>query len=366
MQVCVLGGCGDMAKVALELLAKENDVASVTIADINLDKAKQIAENLGCKFSAKFVDAKDNSSIIQAVQGHDVALGFIGPFYMFEKGIIQACIEAKVPYVSICDDYDAYLSAITLDEKAKSAGITVIAGLGNSPGITNLLAKKGYLSMDKPERIEINWAGGSNEDIGPANVKHVLHIFSGYTLQWRDGKEVRIKTGTEQKIVEFPEPMGKLPVYITGHAESVSIPCSLPGLKYVSLHGGIHPSYIARLATLLGRLGLTNTAKKREIMTKLLLPLVNLGIFSKGGIDQSVFRIDVFGERNGKPAHHYYSGVGHIAEITSIPTVEGALMIARGELHKPGVHSAESAIDNVDDFLNRLQSRGVKLYYFEG
>ncbi len=365
MRICVLGGCGDMAKVALELLAKETEVTSVTIADINIEKAKQIAENLGRKFTAKFVNAKDKSSIVDTVKEHHIALGFIGPFYLFEKGIIEACLDAKVPYVSICDDYDAYLSAKTLNDIAKEKDITVIAGLGNSPGITNLLAKKGYLSMDKPERIEINWAGGSDEDIGPANVKHVLHIFSGYTLQWRDGKEVRIKTGTERKIVEFPEPMGKLPVYITGHAESVSVPRSLPGLKYVSLHGGIHPPYIARLATILGRLGLTNTPKKRELLTKFLLPLVNAGIFSKGGIDQSVFRIDVYGEKNGKPAHHYYSGVGHIADITSIPAVEGALMIARGELHKPGVHSAESAIDNVDDFLTRIQSRGVKLFYYE-
>jgi hypothetical protein len=31
---------------------------------------------------------------------------------------------------------------------------------------------------------------------------------------------------------------------------------------------------------------------------------------------------------------NYYMGAGHIADITSIPAVEGALMIARGELHK--------------------------------
>jgi len=365
MKICVLGGCGDMARVALNILAQEEDVSSITIADINISKAQEISATLGPKFTARFVNAKEKSSIIDAVKNHNVALGFIGPFYMFEHDIIDACIEAKVPYVSICDDYDAYLSAITLNDKAKEAGLTIIAGLGNSPGITNLLAKKGYLSLDKPERIEINWAGGSNEDIGPANVKHVLHIFSGYTLQWRDGKEVKIKTGTDKKIVEFPEPMGKLPVYITGHAESVSIPRTLPNLKYVSLHGGIHPPYIAKLATFLGRLGLSNTPKKREILTKILLPLVNLGIFSKGGVDKSVFRVDVYGEKNGKQVHYHYSGVGHIAEITSIPAVEGALMIARGELNKPGVHSAESAIDNVDDFLQRLKNRGVTLYYFE-
>jgi saccharopine dehydrogenase (NAD+, L-lysine-forming) len=125
MKICVLGGCGDMARVALQLLSIEEEVSMVTVADINLQKAKKISEEFGSKFSAEFVNAKDKSSLIETVKEHDVALGFIGPFYMFEKDIIAACIEAKVNYVSICDDYDAYLQAVSLYENAKTAGITV-------------------------------------------------------------------------------------------------------------------------------------------------------------------------------------------------------------------------------------------------
>jgi len=362
MKIVILGGCGDMAKVAVNLLVKEKDVTELVIADLNENKAKKMAAELGPKVSALKVDAKDRDSIIAAVKGCAVALGFIGPFYMFEHRIADACIDAGTPYVSIMDDYDAYLEVIKLDEKAKKAGVTCICGLGNSPGITNLLAKKGYQSMDEPEKIHIHWAGGSNEDVGPANVKHVLHIFSGTTLQWINGKEVRVKTGTNKKIVEFPAPMNKLPVYYTGHAESVSVPRNLKGLKEVTLHGGIHPPYVARLATFFGKLGLTNTSKKRDRLAKILVPIE--GLFATGGVDKSVFRIDVFGKKNGKPAHHYYTGVGHIADITSIPAVEGALMITRGELKKPGVHAAESALEPAD-FLPRLEKRGIELKYYE-
>lgn len=364
MKMVVLGGCGDMAKVAINLLNSEQDVAELIIADLNIEKAQKVAAELGPKAKAVKVDAGDPASIIEAVRGCDVALGFIGPFYMFEKKITGACIDAGTSYVSIMDDYDAYLDVITLDEKAQRAGITAICGLGNSPGITNLLAKKGYLSMDEPEKIHIQWAGGSNEAVGPANVKHVLHIFEGTTLQWLDGKEVRVKTGTNKKLVDFPEPIGKLPVYYTGHAESVSVPRNLKGLKEVTLHGGVHPPYIARLATFFGNLGLTTTPKKRDRVAQLMVPLENIGIFSKGGVDKSVFRIDAYGKKNGKPAHHYYTGVGHIADITSIPCVEGALMIARGELKKPGVHAAESALEP-DVFLPRLEKRGITLNYYE-
>ncbi len=362
MKVVILGGCGDMAKVAVNLLLAEADVKELIIADLNIKKAEEIAAASGKKAKALKVDASDSASIVSAVKGCDVALGFIGPFYKFEKQIAGACIDAGTPYVSIMDDYDAYLDVITLDDKAKKAGVTCICGLGNSPGITNLLAKKGYQSMDEPERINIHWAGGSNEDVGPANVRHVLHIFSGTTLQWINGKEVRVKTGTNRKIVEFPEPMGKLPVYYTGHAESVAVPRTLKGLKEVTLHGGIHPPYIAQLATFFGNLGLSNTPEKRDRLAKILVPIE--GLFATGGINKSVFRIDAYGKKNGKAVHHYYTGVGHIADITSIPAVEGALMVARGELKKPGIHSAESALEPAD-FLPRLEKRGIDLKYYE-
>ena len=130
-----------------------------------------------------------------AVTGYDVALGFIGPFYTFEKRIVSACIEARVPYVSIMDDYDAYLDVIQLDAKAREAGITVICGLGNSPGITNLLAKKGYQSMDEPEKINIQWAGGSDEEVGAADVGGPAPLRPGLIAEGRDHQRSRIKYG---------------------------------------------------------------------------------------------------------------------------------------------------------------------------
>lgn len=364
MKVCVLGGCGDMAVVAVRLLNNEPDVEEILIADLNLKKAEKFAEEIGAKARAAGVDAMKPETVTEAVRGYDVALGFIGPFYMFEKKIIGACIEAKTPYVSICDDFDAYLEAASLNDAARQAGVTIIAGLGNSPGITNVLAKKGYQSMDEPKKLHIQWAGGSNEAIGLANIKHVLHIFSGHTLQWKNGQEVRVKTGADRRVVEFPEPIGKLPVFYTGHAESVSVPRNLPGLDEVTLHGGTHPAYISRLATIVGLLGLSKTPKRRDRLANFFLPIESAGIFSKGGVDKSVFRIDAYGKKDGKDAHHWYTGVGHIADITSIPAVEGALMIARGELNNPGVHAAESALDPAD-FLPRLEKRGIDLKYYE-
>lgn len=360
----VLGGGSKMAIPALREFSACDEITEVALADLNHDAMKALAVSLGKKFTAMETDANDRESLVESLRGFDVALGYIGPFYYFEEKIISACIEAKVHYVSIADDFDSYLSVEPFFDAAEKAKITVISGLGNSPGITNILSKKGYLSMDNPEKIHVQWTGGSDEEVGPANIKHVMHIFEGETMQWMDGKEVMVKTGRGEKIVEFPEPIGIQTVFYTGHAESVSIPRNLKGLKEVTLHGGIRPVWAARLATFFGDLGLTTTHKRRERLSRLLAPVMSL--FTVGGsADKSVFRIDVYGSHKGKERHHFYTGVGHIAEITSMPMVEGALMVARGEMKKRGVFAAEAIIEP-DKFLPRLAKRGVTMTYYEG
>jgi len=362
--ICILGGCAKMAVPALRELKNEKDVRAVCLADLDADKTDKLAEEYGDKFYGRAVNAMNHTELVELLREFDVAMGYIGPFYFFENRIIRACIEAKTNYVSIADDYDSYLAAEKLSDKAKDAGVTIISGLGNSPGITNILAKKGYLSMDTPEKINVHWTGGSDEDIGPANVKHVMHIFAGETLQWIDGKETWVKTGRGRKVVEFPEPIGIQPVYYTGHAESVSIPRNLKGLQEVTLHGGSQPKWVSVFARTVGELGLTTTHNKRELLTKALSPI--MGLFSVGGTaDKSVFRIDCYGKHKGKEKHNYYTGVGHIAEITSMPCVEGAMMLARGEIKQHGVFAAEAVFDP-DDFLPRIAKRGVTMTYYDG
>jgi saccharopine dehydrogenase-like NADP-dependent oxidoreductase len=364
MKIVVLGACADMAKPILPILADEDGVERVVLADIAEERVRALAAGLGPRYEAVRTDATDPTSLVAAVRGAGVVLGYVGPFYRFEAPIAEACIQAGVHYVSIADDYDAYLAVSALHDRARAAGVTVVTGLGNSPGLTNLLAKKGYRSMDRPDRIHIAWTGGSDESVGPANVLHVMHIFEGETIQWRDGREVRVRCGEGEKEVEFPEPIGRQTVFYTGHAESVSVPRNLPGLSEVTLHGGIRPVWVARLAAGFGRLGLTTTHERRRAVARVLAPVMDL--FKLGGsADRSVFRIDVHGTHRCEPRHHWYEGVGRIAEITSFPLLEGALMVARGEVSARGVLAAEAAFDP-DDFLPRVERRGVTLRFHEG
>ncbi len=365
MKVLVLGGAGDMARDALDELAGEKGISQVTVADLDLGRAMLAIQRRDERFNALALDVSEHSALVKAMQDHDITMGFVGPFYHFEKPMVRAALDAKRPYVSICDDYEAYLELLDFEREARKKGVRILTGFGNSPGITQVLARKGYNSMDNPRRINIHWAAGSNEAAGPANLAHLFNIFNGTTLQTIRGREQAVKTGDGRKLVRFPFPMGDLPVYYTGHAESVSIPRNLKGLSEVTLHGGVQPAYIPQLIKALAATGLFKNHARRKRAGEFFYRIES--IFGSGGLDKSVGRVDVYGTHEGQTAHRTYSYIGHIGIITSVPCTVAALWELQGKFKKQpgGIYSAERLLENPDPFLNELMRRGVELFYHE-
>jgi len=358
MRFIVLGGAGDMGNEAVRALAATPEVEEVMVADLNLKAAQALAAELGGPVRAGALDVLDHRGLVQAVRGYDAALGFVGPFVYFERPQAQAAIEAGVHYVSIADDFEAARDALSLDEAARQAGVTVITGLGNCPGLTNLLAKKGAQSMERPRRVHISWFGGADDAGGYANYRHAVHIFCGRVPSFEHGREFMVRSGSGKEMVEFPQPGGRLPVYYTGHAEPVTIPRNIPGLEEVTLKGGIWPAWLARAGISLERVGLLRGERSQKFWADFFYRV--LPKLPSGKCTVSGFRIDVWGEKDGREAHRWYAGVDRMKRVTSIPTAVGAVMLARGEIEKRGVFAPEALIDP-DTMLARLEPYGIKV-----
>jgi len=363
MRFVVLGGAGDMGNQAVRTLASYPNVSEVMVAELNLAAAQELAAELGSVVQACRVDATDHQALVETIRGYDVALGFVGPFVYFEGPLVRAAIEAGVHYVSIADDYEAAREALALGEAAKKAKVTVLTGLGNCPGLTNLMAKKGALAMGQPRRIHIAWFGGADDAGGYANYRHAVHIFCGKVPSFRDGREVLVRSGSGKEMVQFPPPCCRLPVYHTGHAEPVTIPANIAGLETVTLKGGIWPAWLARAGILLERVGLVRGERSQRFWAGFfyrLLPRLPAGKCTVSG-----FRVDVYGEQDGGQAHRWYTCVGRMKNITSIPAALGAVMLAQGEISERGVFAPEAVIDP-GPFLARLEPLGVKVEEHEG
>lgn len=366
MRIIVLGGAGDMASRAVRELAAEPTVTEVTVADYNLEAASRLAGELGEKVKAVQVDANDHLALVAALRGHDAAASGIGPFYQYEVRVAKAAIEAGVPYVSLCDDYDAAQAVLELDELAKAEGVTVLTGLGWTPGLSNVLARKAADQFDLLDEINIAWGSSASDSEGYAVILHTLHIFTGWVPSFQKGRWITVPAGSGRETVLFPPPVGQVNCYHLGHPEPVTLPRFLPGVRTVTLKGGLSEQPLNELGIWLARLRLTDTPAKKEALGRVIKAVLPaLSRLGRPAEPCSAVRVDVSGWIGSAYCQVSYGAAAHMRELTGLPLAIGALMLARGEINKPGVVAPEACIDP-EPFLAELGRRGVAVQEMTG
>jgi lysine 6-dehydrogenase len=356
MRIVVLGGCGDMGSHVVQDLLQTSE-AEVVIADYRVEVAKEMASKLGERAKAAFVDATDPASLRKVLEGANAAVGCIGPFYKFAFPLAKAALEAGVNYVDICDDYSPVESILALDEPARQAGITIITGLGWTPGITNILARHASRQLDEVEEINIAWTGSASDSKGLAVIMHVFYASTGEVPSWIDGKLVKVKASSGKETVEFPAPLGKVKVSHCGHPEPITIPRYIKA-KTVTLKGALIPDWNNKILEVFAALKLIDTPAKMERMAKLIHSIE--GIFRVGGIACSGAKVTVKGRKNGQPKTISYGVADRMGRLTGIPASIGAQWLAKGLIPQKGAFAPEGCIEP-EPFLEELAKRGIKI-----
>ncbi len=361
MKVIVLGGAGDMGSRAVEDLAVSEGVTQVTIADRNVEIARQMAgrlEGKGAKVDVKSVNANDHAGLVEAIRGYDVAASALGPFFKFEAKLVRAAIEAGVDYCSICDDWDAAESVIdAFHEEANKKDVTVITGLGASPGFTNVAVRYAAQEMDKTNRADISVFLPMECGGGPANIKHMMHIITGDTVVWRDGKRKMIKALSEERMVKFPK-FGELKTWNMGHSEPATISRFIPGIKEVNYFAGTSPG--AGIFIKPVKWGLLNNRRIADFMARIIAFIERK---FGGEPEWGAVRIEVWGEKDGKEVYRMLCGIGQMRENTGLSLSIGAQMLARKQIltKEGGVYAPEASIEP-RTFLTRIKAMGIEAF----
>lgn len=363
MRILVLGGTGDMGSRAVLDLAQAPDVNRLTIAGRSAGKGEALAQKAGAKARFVTVDVNDHPRLVALMHDHDVVAGAVGPYYRFEVPLAKAAIEAGVPYVSICDDFDAAERVLELDAEAKARGVSIITGAGWTPGLTNILVRKALADLDAAKEAHISWAASASDSQGIAVLYHMLHILTGDVPSYQDGKRRLVPAGSEKRRVDFGPPMGVVEVYHVGHPEPVTLPRFLPQLETVTLRGGLLEGYLNTLGIWIGRSGLTRSEAGRDRLVRILAwstkLLQRLGAFKP---PISGAHVEVRGVRGGRPTKVIYTSTGPMADLTALPLSVATLMVGRGQVKRTGVFApeAEGGLDP-DLFLDELTRRGVTI-----
>ena len=363
-------GCGAMGKVAIRDLAQHSDFSEIIVADCDVEKAEQYVRSLGDKrLKHEFIDVTDRARLVELMRGVDLVLSTVGPFYRYGLAVVEAALEAGRSLVDICDDYDVTPKVLELDEQAKERGITIITGLGASPGATNLLAKLGAQRLDEAEEVHIGLVqSAADPEGGPAVVYHVFHSMYGQVPTYIDGKYIDVTAfvdGEEEAV--FPEPIGAFNLYHIGHPEPLTLPRYIPGLKYVDCKLNLNPPLLKDMIVELGNMGLISS-EAIEVKGVELSPLdffvaylsriaeepLLTGIPYEGAV-----RVEVRGKKDGGPARVIYTAQARMNEGTGVPLSIGAQLLAAGEIEERGggVFPPEGCIDP-SSFIQEMVKRG--------
>ena len=366
MKVIFFGATGAMGQRAVSELCSFPEIQQITVAARNPERYEKLLEKINSgknKLQFLAADLNNGEDLRPFINGHDIAANAAGPFYKYESKLAAAAGEAGAAYVSICDDSDAAEQVFQLDESIRKNSVPVLTGAGWTPGLSSLLARAGADSLDSVNKINVSWAGNSDDASGAAIILHTLHIFNGRVPSFLDDSLQMIPSGSGREKVRFPEPIGEIYVYHVGHPEPVTMPRYFPGISEVTLKGGINEDLLNRLAILVGKLGISRKGVTRDLLASLLQKILPLLRKVAGqGSDLSGIRVDIQGISQGEPCCLTYSAAGPMDVLTGIPMAVAIREMARGRIEKPGVFAPE-APDTLDPqiFFHELEKRGVKI-----
>ena len=373
MKVLSLGGAGAVCQHATRDLAEFSDFDQIVIGDYNVAAAEKLAAEIGDpRVKVLEVDANDYEGLVRTFRGFDVILN--GLPWKYDLAVIKACVEAGVSGLDVSTEKNQW----DYDAAAKEKDIVFIPGVGATPGITNVMARRGADHLDEVDEVQINFAAFRCPAPAPGLLITFLWEFHPEIearLYYKDGEFHRVGPFEGLKIVDFPGPIGEQEVSYIPHPETRTMPGSL-GAKAVSVHG-CFPPHAMRLAKAMLESGLLSEQKITvkgiettpfEMMYELLFQLPEskqTPLWAYGLV------VKVYGQRDGRdvkvtlwnrhPSMEEWGGQAAYYKNIGIPLSIGVQMIARGDVTHRGVVPPETALDP-EIFIAELARRRIEIH----
>ena len=373
-RILVLGGVGAMANETTRDLVATSNFDEITIADIDVKKAKAFASGLKDKrLKVVVFDANKISDMVKLMKGYDVVANGLPRIYS-EKAI-KAAIAARV---NILDLISLEEETLALDGKAKGVGISAVGGVGITPGITNILAKLGSDRSSRVEQIDIDFAAFRSIAHSPALLHVILWEFDPNTkirYRFENGKLIPNPPFSGERTVHFPDPIGTQTTYYVPHGESQTLSKSIEGVKRVYIRWTFPPRAM-RLVRGLYDYGFYES-KPILYQGKRVSPLdfIRTYLLSVPQGDQTELwgysvQAEIIGSLKGKkvmvrfqtshPPMEEWGGTRAYDKNVGIPLSIGAQMVADGKAKRKGVDGAENMLP-AQEFVDELRKRGFRI-----
>lgn len=252
--VVFIGAAGEMCRVAVERFATACTLPLV-LSDINTAALEPLAAKLPTgRATITKLDLFDCPALVKAVKGAALVVLGAGPYIKTSAPVLNACLEAKVPYLDFDDDVESTQAALRLHDRAKKERVPCYIGCGASPGITNVMVVDVARELDTVNDIDICWlVGDERPAVGKAVLEHLLHIAAGPCLTWVDGKPTINESWVETGYAPVIGNSGETLMHETAHPEPVTLPRLFPDARRIRCIGGMSPAPLNGIARGVGK-----------------------------------------------------------------------------------------------------------------
>ena len=380
MRAVVLGGGGLTGRCTVRDLATGGTFDTVVAADLDAGLAESAARAAGPRAVAERIDVRDKAAVHRLLEDATVVVNAVQ--YTFNLTVMKSALDAGVPYLDFGGLFHMTRRQLALDAAFRRADRIAIPGLGQVPGVSNVLAmqaasdlehvdsvviRDGWrdLTVNGPE-VSFTWSPSTflDEMILPAVV------FEGGRYEDREAM-----SGAEE--FDFAPPVGRTRVYRTLHSEPATLPESLrsKGLTHCEWKEGGPGIEVLRIMSKLGLGSDTPLEVKghavtpREFTLALLKREKLLGAPEGVTVDDwEVCDVDLAGTKAGRPVvRHAIARFPprpdwHLTATEYAVGVAGAIgaeMIARGEVREVGVVPPERCAP-AGPFRAALAKRGIE------
>jgi saccharopine dehydrogenase-like NADP-dependent oxidoreductase len=381
MRIVVLGGAGIIGRAIGRDLASDRAVTDLVLADLDVEGAQKAAASFGRPgVSAVRTDVTDHAALVKLLQGAGAVVNSVQ--YYFNLPIMEACLDARVPYVDLGGLFHTTRKQLELHDKFQRAGVAAILGLGSCPGIANVQARVLADAFDKVESIRIYNGATPDQGDSLAWAYSIQTIFDEITqppIVFRDGAFQETPPLGEEELYRFQEPIGVSKVHLSLHSEVATLPLTYAskGIRdcffKISFFG--YSEKALRQLQFLAQLGLASTdavsvrgasVRPRDVLVEVLKRAPQIERTRSLGFKDIV--TEVRGERGGRPVsgrvettchpHKEWGLSGGTLLVASPPAIV-ARWLAQGKVKAKGVLPPERAVE-AEPFFRALAERGAR------
>jgi len=202
----------------------------VRVGDIDRESLRDVAK-MSSNVSTSRLNAGSPDQVRRIIKGSDVVINASNP--RFNLLIMKQALRGKVHYIDLAaDDPHSVEEQMEQSPKWRKAGLVAILGMGEDPGLSNIMARKASDSLDVLNEVRIRDGETSTSETYPFVALFAPDVFLEEAISpsqyYEDGEMKTNPPLSNRELYKFPLPLGEIPLYSMDHEEVHSLPTYLP------------------------------------------------------------------------------------------------------------------------------------------